>query len=237
MKTDERAFSRADLLFCCLAGSLLFVMAASLLASNKSESQRAICFNNLRQIGRGFHVWASDHDDHLPWQVSSTSLPQGGTRGSPLGFNAWGHYSVLSNTLATPQILLCPADTLGNKRMAARWDTSQAGGFFNSNYRNNALSYPPLLHADANSPSSLLSADRNFRVDQNNNACTYVQANVCFTLFQRGSGAWTNALHGSNGHLLLMDGSVNFTTSAQLQETLLAPGQDDNGSTVHGLAP
>jgi len=71
MKKTDLAFTRIELLFCLLGAALLVLPAISLLASNKSESQRVICFNNLRQIGRAFQQWANDHNEKFPWQVPS----------------------------------------------------------------------------------------------------------------------------------------------------------------------
>jgi len=120
------------------------------------------------------------------------------------------------------------------KHAATRWDLSP-GGFLSAAYRNNALSYPPLLHALANSPVSLLSGDRNFRVDQFGSSCTYVPSGVCFSLLNGGNTAWTNAVHGFAGHLLFTDGAVQFTTSSDLRRAVSPVGQDDNGTSVHGL--
>ena len=227
MQTNERAFSRADLLFCVFALTLLFVLAASLFASNKSESQRIICSNNLRQIGRAFHVWANDHDDQLPWQTPPTGTTEGGTRNYPnqgLMNNAWFHYSWISNQLGSPKILVCPSDA--KKTPAAHWGVT-AGGFLNAAYRANSVSYPIFLHALALRPASLLSGDRNFRKDSFPNGCSY-GASQAFGLTPHGLGAWTNIIHGAAGHLLFMDGSVRFTTTTEFQEAISAPGQGDN---------
>jgi len=232
MTQTERGFTRIELLFCIISGSILAGMAVSLLAGNKSESQRTICFNNLRQIGRGFQMWAADHEDLFPWQVNWDNGSGEGTRGHPLAANAWFHYAVVSNQFGSPKILACPADP--QKHAATRWDLSP-GGFLNAAYRNNGLSYPLLLHALANSPSSLLSADRNFRVDQFGSGCTYVPSPVCFSLFGQGNATWTNAVHGLAGHLLFSDGAVQFTTSSELRRAVSPVGQDDNGTSVHGL--
>src|SRR2546423_14524517 len=110
MKKTDLAFTRIELLFCMLGVAVIVLPAVSLLASNKSESQRAVCFNNLRQIGRAFHVWGSDYQDQMPWQVPYGSA--GGTLYGPGGLpgNAFWHYSWISNQLGSPKILVCPAD-------------------------------------------------------------------------------------------------------------------------------
>lgn len=232
MNKPESAFSRADLLCCLCAAMLLVALGGSLLASNKSESQRVICFNNLRQIGRAFHIWASDHQDLLPWNFP-TRPPDGGTQFPPslLG-NAWFQYSYISNQLGAPKLLVCPAD--GVKKIANNWSSTPAGGFLHVNYRANAISYPIFLHSLANSPSSWLSGDRNFRVDSPYTSCS-VGLTGCFALDRGGIGTWTNALHGFAGHLLFMDGSTHFASPAEFQQLLSSSAQDDGGIPVHGL--
>src|SRR4026208_1900942 len=97
MKIEERAFTRTGLLFCGCGLAFLLAMALSVSGSNTSDSRRAVCANNLRQIGRAFHIWGSDHDDLLPWQISSITTGAGGTSGPNLALNAWWHYSLISN--------------------------------------------------------------------------------------------------------------------------------------------
>jgi hypothetical protein len=230
MKFTNRAFSRADLLFCVAGITFLFALAASLFAGTKSESQRAVCFNNLRQIGRAFHVWGNDYEEKLPWQ---TYVSAGGTRHHMLGGNAWWQYSWISNQLGSPRILVCPAD--GPKRPADNWGTGP-GGFLNPAYRNNGLSYSPFLHALANNPASLLAGDRNFGMDQSSTTCPFfVSGGSCFALFAPGIRTWTNAVHGLAGHLLFMEGSVQFTTPTEFQQAISRSEEGDTG-VVHGLA-
>jgi hypothetical protein len=234
VKSHLRAFGRADLLFCLFALSLVFALVLPILGSNKSESQRVICFNNLRQIGRAFHVWGNDFGDALPWHF--LTRPEGGTGPPPqFGSLAWFQYVAISNQLGSPKILVCPAD-LGTTKVASEWSTSPNGGFLNINYRANATSYPLFLHALPNAPASLLSGDRNFRVD-GFGLCSLSPPKVfiCFRLDQGGLGKWTNAVHGVVGHLLFMDGSVPFTTSNEFQQAISTPLQDDGGS-LHGPA-
>jgi hypothetical protein len=83
------------------------------LSRAKERAQRINCANNLRQVGLGFKIWAGDHQDGFPFNVSTN---QGGTLelcslGSD-GFdmNAMLHFQVLSNELSTPRILVCPGD-------------------------------------------------------------------------------------------------------------------------------
>ena len=89
------------------------------LTKAKNRAQSINCMNNLKQIGLAFRVWALDHGDQFPFNVSAQ---QGGTlescdRGAD-GYdrNAALHFQVLSNELRTPKILVCVAD--GSKQPA-----------------------------------------------------------------------------------------------------------------------
>src|SRR5437764_646909 len=98
MKNRDQAFARIELLFCVLGVGLLLIPAISLLASNKPESERIVCFNNLRQIGRAFNIWANDHGERYPWRVDWSE--EGGTFHHPLGANVWFQFDAISNQLA-----------------------------------------------------------------------------------------------------------------------------------------
>ncbi len=77
------------------------------------KAQRLSCVNNLKQIGLGFRIWAGDHDDHYPFNLTTNA---GGTLEhcavDAEGFdrNAMFHFQVASNELSTPKILVCPDD-------------------------------------------------------------------------------------------------------------------------------
>src|SRR3954451_2531699 len=107
MKRNNHAFTRVELVFCAAAVALLLIPALSVLASNKSDSQRMICFNNLRHIGRAFETWASDHGDANPWRVRPED---GGLYSHTLVGELWYEFGVMSNQLASPKVLVCPAD-------------------------------------------------------------------------------------------------------------------------------
>jgi hypothetical protein len=200
-------------------------------ASNKTDSERLICFNNLRLIGRGVLMWAGDHNQQPPWW---TSVNEGGLRPS-FGMRAglaWADYTFLSNELVTPKILACPAD-VGVKR-AVEFGGNTNGGFASLAYRGLALSYVLGLESAGDSPKSWLSGDRNI-YSWPGGGCSSRVNNVSGIDTWAGlvSTRWTNGVHGEFGHILLMDGSVEFTSSQRLR-TVLVPPVDDNG-VIHFL--
>ena len=88
-----------------------------------SKKESIACVNNLKQIGLALREWGMDHDGDYPFNAATS---RGGTKeicspGSD-GFdrNAFVHFMVMSNKLATPKILVCPADS--SKHPASTWN-------------------------------------------------------------------------------------------------------------------
>jgi hypothetical protein len=118
--------------YASLVTTLIVVMLAGRLlpqlAQAKSQAQRISCMNNMKQIGLAFRVWAGDHNDRFPFNVPSS---EGGTmelraEGQD-GFdrNPAQVFQIMSNELATPRILICPADP--SKQPALDFRSLQAG--------------------------------------------------------------------------------------------------------------
>jgi len=87
------------------------------------------CVNNLKQVGLGFRIWAGDHGDRLPFNVSTN---EGGTleitRPGPDGYftNSCLFLKCMSNELTRPVVLVCPEDT-------AKWPATDWGSLNESN--------------------------------------------------------------------------------------------------------
>jgi hypothetical protein len=232
MKTNDHAFTRIELLFCAAAVALVLIPALSVLASDKSESQRIVCFNNLRQIGRAFQLWASDHGNANPWVVEP---PAGGTRYDPLGGNLWYQYLMVSNQLGSPKLLVCPSDT-ATKKVADNWSNLPPGGFLTVPYRNRAVSYIISLHSLPFAGQALLCADRNLR-PSGSSTCSFLPGGIGVPQLILGDPQvqWTNSIHGEAGHLLFGDGSVRFVNSSELR-SVIDPARTDGG-WLHYLSP
>lgn len=95
-------------------------MVLPALAKAKEKAQSISCMNNMKQINIAFHIWAVDHGDKFPFQVSRS---QGGTLEScqpdSEGYdrNVAQHFQVMANELNTPKLLVCPGDK--SKQVAA----------------------------------------------------------------------------------------------------------------------
>ena len=95
---------------------------APALKETNARAQEISCFNNMKQIGLAFVMWANDHDDQFPFNVKTNA---GGTlefcaRGER-GFeeDATPHFLVMTNELFSPKILVCPADP--TRQPATNW--------------------------------------------------------------------------------------------------------------------
>ena len=228
MRNTTQAFTRIELLAVCTALALLALVVAPALATNKTDADRAACFNNLRQIGRAVQMWGADHQNDPPWR---TPVFQGGTQPESglTAKNAWLEFAVLSNEVATPRLLVCPAD--GEAKVASEFSNEASRGYMATGFRGLATSYFINLHTLSATPVSIVCGDRNLRL-AGPAACVFGLNNAStFDLFGLGSAGWTNAVHGQQGHILRMDGSVLETTSRQfLAAFILSEGNNDNAS-------
>ena len=124
----RRAFTLIELMAVLASLLLLACVALPVLANNKPRAQSVTCFNNLRQIGQAFQVWASDHNDRVPF---ATCAVDGGTMMNPATCNSigaswenfrsnpWFQFSWISNELRTPKILACDTQRLTKKQRAS----------------------------------------------------------------------------------------------------------------------
>jgi hypothetical protein len=100
---------------------ILPAMLLPALAGAKARAQSINCVNNMKQIGLAFKVWALDHNDQFPFNVSTNgggTFELCSTGADGFDYNATVHFRVLSNELSTTRILVCPCDT---KQPALSW--------------------------------------------------------------------------------------------------------------------
>jgi hypothetical protein len=203
---------------------LLAIVVFPALAGTKSDNERVVCFNNLRLIGRGIAAWGGDHQQRVPWRVPL--LQEGGTMANPKPGNAWFEFCVMSNTLVTPKILACPSDV--GVKVATNFSQYISAGF-----RQNSTSYAINLDLFPENYDAWVTSDRNVRTDGSGACSSGINPVDSILPFPSSNLAWTNAIHGANaGHLLIQDGSVRFTDTAELRKTMQR--FDENGN-IHLL--
>ena len=191
---------------------VLGVLAALLLCTRshrpdmdlRREAHQINCINNLKQIGLAYRVWEGNHGDKYPMQ---TSVTNGGTMELANGYNAWINYSVMSNELASPKVLICPADT------EKVWATN-----FTTDFNNGKINYFVGLDANETYPQMFLSGDDNFEISgiPIKSGLMEISTNTPIS--------WTAARHHFGGEICLADGSVEQTTSSYLRQSLHQTG-------------
>lgn len=106
--------SSAAVLVAPVAGVALgAAMVLPALAKAKEKAQSIACMNNMKQVNLALRIWAVDHGDRFPFNVSSSNegtleLCERDAEGYDR--NAARHFQVMSNELNTPKILVCPSD-------------------------------------------------------------------------------------------------------------------------------
>ncbi len=211
----RQAFTRVELLVVMATLGLLAAVAVPLVANPGPRGDRIVCANNLRQIGQAFLSWGNEHHELPPWRLT---MYEGGNLDHPnaaLRRVAYFHYLAVSNELGSPKFLSDPADSRSWRQAATSWGNDPNGLW---TLKNKAVSYSLGLHAQSSTPQSLLAGDYNMRTSGADSGCaTQIQM---ATRVYKGVAAWTNAVHGEYGNLLLMDGHVEQTGNVGLREAI-----------------
>lgn len=100
---SEQGFTRAELAAVLGAIALFAMVVLAASAATKSDSERVVCFNNLRMVGQAILAFEASHGGKVSWR---TPLSEGGTlpyQGTKPGA-AWYEFSVHSNYMASPRI-------------------------------------------------------------------------------------------------------------------------------------
>src|SRR6266516_2072173 len=104
---DSNGFTRVELVAALVALALLVLVSLPALATSGSRSKSVICANNLSRIGQAFTMWASEHGNHFPWEVSGGSLVEDFVDGTKGQGAVWVQFYALSNQLTTSKVFWC----------------------------------------------------------------------------------------------------------------------------------
>jgi type II secretory pathway pseudopilin PulG len=190
-----------------LAG--LFLPGRSLRTSR--DGRHIQCLNNLKMLGLGLRIFATDHDGQFPWAVPGS---EGGTLEEIADEQRiWRHVAVLSNELNTPKVLLCPKDPrfdkIGSKTLVFGPPPDKKALRFGSNEH---LSYFLYTGANAEVLERIVAGDRNLTRNG-----TPVQGKVtpsATDIFQ-----FTRPGHHDHvANLLQAEGSVLIATASRAKE-------------------
>src|SRR5262245_66309872 len=106
---SARGTTLLELLFVVLIIAIMALMILPVVARAKARAKRAACVNNLHQLGIAHHVFAHDHSDQFPFQVSTNDggtleFTRAGFAMSGEFYFAFRHFQALSNTLDTTRL-------------------------------------------------------------------------------------------------------------------------------------
>jgi hypothetical protein len=201
-----RALTLVEVLIIVAMLALMAVMLFPVLR-NSNRSREPQCVNNLKAIGLAFRQFPNDSNDRFPMACLSTN---GGSMEYVETGEVFRHFQVLSNELASPKLLICPADKARRPAMD-----------FNSLISNTNISYFVGVDAEETSPSMFLTGDRNLT----NGSPT---SSGMMLLTTNSAVGWTEKIHVLKGFIGLADGSVQFWNNTNLQQSLASTGVATN---------
>src|SRR5436305_8291359 len=200
------AFTLVDL----LVTASLFRLATVMVVRAKADAvqarrERIACVNNLRQLGLAFRLWSNDHNDNFPM---ANGAEKGGSRDGIEKEEPWRHFKALSNELAGPKLLTCPAD-----------DRQPAIDFAKLTVTN--LSYFVGIDAEESLPNMPLSGDRTVTDGIS-------PTKGIIELTDMPPSGWTETIHQDAGNILFSSGGVDQANNWLLRRRISA-ANDSNG--------
>jgi len=222
-RTPRRARIAFTLIELLVVIAIIAILAALLLPAlgvAKEKGRRIKCASNLRQQTVAMHLFINDYERY-PWRVP---IADGGSQRKT---NVFWTYRVMSNDLATPQVVVCPSDT---RRAAEDWAT----------IRETNVSYFLGIESKEGRPGAPLVGDRNLEGGRPKRDCPVALVNKVadeFTAAYIPRARWTNTIHVNVGNVSIGDASAHLVTSKQMQEIFWTSGDDVTAFNNHILRP
>jgi prepilin-type processing-associated H-X9-DG protein len=203
-------FSLRELLVIIAIIAVVLGMVVPALDPARRQSSRIKCVNNLKNIGLAFRVFATDHQDRFPMQVSTND---GGSMEFVTETVAFPHFAAMSNELSTPRLLVCPMDP----------GKSEASVFSSVSERN--VSYFVGLDS-TEQPHAFISGDRNLTTNGHPVKPGLLELTTNVVV------GWTAEIHNGSGNATMGDGSVQQFPAARLAQSLRGIGMATNRIVV-----
>ncbi len=169
--------------------SILVLMILPSTAGPRRSKVMSQCVNNLKSVGIAVRIFATDHGDKIPQQISTN---EGGCTGIQDPEQAiLSFYRCLSNQLPPTRILTCPTDF---RKAATNLES----------LRPENISYFVNWSAESNLTNSLLAGDRNISQRPGWLVLKSPEA-IPWQPYRNGKKPF---LHGAGGNVVLVDSTV-----------------------------
>lgn len=203
-KGRNAAFTIPELVIVLFTLLILFALYWPALTKTNSKP-RIKCTSNLKNLGLSTRIFAIDHQDKPPWEVSR--MDGGSLEDAENPMAIYRHFRALSNELATPKIVVCPNDK--DRRVAKQFDQLDS---------NSCVSY--CINLGKTNETGLLAGDRNIvspeRPSLSDSAIIRIHPG------NENSFRLSPEIHNGTAHFVHFEGSVGTASDLKARELIAA---------------